>query len=263
MKKLILFACLIGLGSISAQEQSKKAVVRIKKVENINGVETVKDTTYTIDNPENMTFTDGDDHEMKILIKDGDVEIEGDEKPCTKKIVIKKDGNDESEDVQKWVSEESIQAEVDKVMKEMGIEEGKGEKKVIIIKSDVSSENGESKKEVIKIITHKVNITDANAKEAKKAGITGLSNTNLEIDQLSFYPNPNNGKFQLKFNLKKQGDLNVNVVDVNGKEVYKETIKQFKGDYNKTIDLGEEAKGIYFVKVQQDQQAQVKKIIVE
>src|ERR1051325_8702529 len=35
----------------SAQTEKKKATVRIRTVENINGVEKIKDTTYTTDNP--------------------------------------------------------------------------------------------------------------------------------------------------------------------------------------------------------------------
>ncbi|MBK9284078.1 MAG: T9SS type A sorting domain-containing protein [Sphingobacteriaceae bacterium] len=257
MKKLVLLISVLSLGCLQAQENSKKATVRIKKVEKINGVEKITDTTYTVDENDKMIWTDEEQGNV-------DIEINEDGKPCEKKIIIRKNAEDGSlTELHEEITDEKMKEELEKVMKEMNLKSDEnGKHKVVIVKSTVDSD-GKSEKRDVKIIMHKVNISDADEKEAGKAGITQLKDSQLEVDQLSFYPNPNNGKFQLKFNLKSKGDLNVQVVDTQGKEMYKETLKQFTGDYNKTIDLGNDAKGVYFIKVQQGKQAQLKKIVVE
>ena len=70
------------------------------------------------------------------------------------------------------------------------------------------------------------------------------------------YPNPNNGTFTVAT----IGNVNtVSVVTITGKVVYSENIDVD----NNTIMLNELEKGIYFVKVQSNDNIQVKKIIVE
>jgi len=77
------------------------------------------------------------------------------------------------------------------------------------------------------------------------------------------YPNPNDGKFNLNFNLKNKADAEVTVYDTQGKQVYSEKLPNFSGDYNKAIDISSNTKGVYFVKIQQGKHSQVKKIILD
>ena len=80
---------------------------------------------------------------------------------------------------------------------------------------------------------------------------------------MNFYPNPSNGKFNLSFNLPEKQDTEITILNVEGKVVYKEKLNQFSGNYDKEIDISKNAKGVYFVKVDQGKHAQVKKIILE
>ncbi len=84
----------------------------------------------------------------------------------------------------------------------------------------------------------------------------------LEVDGLNIYPNPNNGVFNLKFNLAEEGKVIVRIFDVNGKEVYTDKERKFKGEYNKEIDLTEFGNGTYIINIEQNDKSTVKKIIV-
>jgi hypothetical protein len=56
---------------------------------------------------------------------------------------------------------------------------------------------------------------------------------NLKPSELNYYPNPNDGKFNLKFNLDQKGEVIVKVLDILGNEIYKETLLDFNGIYVK------------------------------
>jgi hypothetical protein len=70
-------------------------------------------------------------------------------------------------------------------------------------------------------------------------------------------------KLLKEFDLAKKGDTEIRVVDVNGREMYFKTLKNFKGKYSNEIELGDVAKGIYFLQVFQNGKQMVKKLITE
>ena len=86
---------------------------------------------------------------------------------------------------------------------------------------------------------------------------------NLKPAQLSYFPNPNNGKFNLKFTLEQQKEVAVKVVDILGKEVYKEKLIDFNGKYDNEINLLGIEKGIYILQIIQKKKALTKKILIE
>jgi len=59
------------------------------------------------------------------------------------------------------------------------------------------------------------------------------TSTTLELTTLKFYPNPNAGNFTLDFNIETRGNTTVSIFDINGKEVYKEELLDFSGNYKK------------------------------
>lgn len=82
---------------------------------------------------------------------------------------------------------------------------------------------------------------------------------------LSVYPNqPFNNRLNVRFTTPSKGDVTILVTDVKGKEVGRETIKDFSGNYVGQIDLARKAdKGTYFVTVTQGEDGTVKRIVVE
>lgn len=86
------------------------------------------------------------------------------------------------------------------------------------------------------------------------------SNT-LELDDVNFYPNPNNGIFNLEFETVEEGDMTLNIYDQNGKTVYKEMLTEFEGDYRNRIDISNRANGAYYLQIIQNGQTFNKKIL--
>lgn len=86
---------------------------------------------------------------------------------------------------------------------------------------------------------------------------------NLNIEHLSFFPNPNSGKFNLKFTLPETGDTNINIYSSNGKTVFSEKLPAFTGEYSKKLDISKNGKGLYIIKIEQNNKVLAKKIIVD
>jgi len=86
---------------------------------------------------------------------------------------------------------------------------------------------------------------------------------NLKAPQLKYYPNPNNGKFNLTFALEQKEDVTVKVIDILGHEVYKEKLLDFNGVYDNEINLIGKEKGIYILQITQKKKALTRKILIE
>lgn len=73
---------------------------------------------------------------------------------------------------------------------------------------------------------------------------------------LTVFPNPSDGAFQVIYSSNTTsppdgwgGVLVINITNSNFKTVYTETIVDFDGEYNKTIDLSEEEGDVYLIEV--------------
>jgi hypothetical protein len=88
---------------------------------------------------------------------------------------------------------------------------------------------------------------------------TVCSNKVEDLDSTSFlnvFPNPAEGTFQIVYGSNTEcppsgwgGTLIINILNSRGETVYSEIILNFEGEYNKTIDLSTQEKGIYTVQV--------------
>jgi hypothetical protein len=78
---------------------------------------------------------------------------------------------------------------------------------------------------------------------------------------IKVYPNPSNGITNLNVDVKQAGNISISVVNILGKTVYKNKINNTSArNYVRTIDLSNEASGIYFAKVSVNDQQQVIRI---
>ncbi len=134
---------------------------------------------------------------------------------------------------------------------------------VIVITEDLlDSENGTVKTICIKTNVIIEDISEDEEEVLKQSGIENGIN-DLSIDNLNFYPNPNDGKFNLSFNLAEKGNVQIRIIDMNGKEVYNEKMKKFSGEYNNDIDISNSKKGVYFLQVKQGKKVLNKKIVIQ
>ena len=77
--------------------------------------------------------------------------------------------------------------------------------------------------------------------------VTGVSNL-IESSQLSIYPNPSNGLYNVELNADKALSGEVVVCDVTGRRVYTQRIST-TGFYKTVVDLTHCAKGFYMIQV--------------
>lgn len=98
--------------------------------------------------------------------------------------------------------------------------------------------------------------------DLKDAGVK-TKKKELQLENLKFSPNPNNGKFNLSFTLAEKKKVTINIYDLNGNVVYTETLKDFQGEYNKEIDLSKQESGTFFLQIVQGLYDIIKKIIIQ
>lgn len=110
-----------------------------------------------------------------------------------------------------------------------------------------------------------IEIADITEDEAEmlneETGIEVSPESDLAIRSLQFAPNPNNGDFQLTFDLPNTGDTEIKVYDGNGRQVYYEMLPGFQGRFENRINISDEPNGIYFLIISQKGQQFSKKII--
>ena len=241
---------------------------------------------------------DGDQQKKVFIMKGGDedmtelevevekeIDEEGNEVIKDKKVWIIKDGEKvelddenafefktEGDNITIKVDEETIDIadfsdekfEGDNVMvfKTKG-DGAKGMKQTMNV--NIEEKDGEKYIEIEIKRTAELNVTisdilkdDTSLNEAK----VDLKN-NLKASQLSYFPNPNNGKFNLKFKLNNKDEVTITVMDILGNKVYNEKLKNFDGFYDNEINLAGKEKGIYVLQVVQKKKALTRKILIE
>lgn len=91
---------------------------------------------------------------------------------------------------------------------------------------------------------------------------TPLANESFNtINDLTIYPNPNNGSFTVNF-LAETNNTEVKVHDIRGRQVFTRLFEN-NGLFNQTISLNNVETGIYLVTVQDGNRKVVKKIVIE
>lgn len=76
------------------------------------------------------------------------------------------------------------------------------------------------------------------------------------------YPNPSNGEFTLKLNGIKANSASIMVYNVIGTKVFESTVELLNQSNTQTINLKDQADGVYFVKINANNSMITKKIIV-
>lgn len=89
-----------------------------------------------------------------------------------------------------------------------------------------------------------------------------LSVAENELDNLSVYPNPNNGEFNIGFNPTSGDAISIDVYDMRGRSIYK-NVYDNTGRFEETIQLSNAQAGVYMLMISDGSQKVTKKIIVE
>ncbi len=79
-------------------------------------------------------------------------------------------------------------------------------------------------------------------------------------NSVSILPNPSNGSFKLQFDGLKSGKIDISIYDVTGKLVYQNNHQVINTLTNFDIDV---KRGLYFVKIEHNEQIIIKKLMIE
>lgn len=110
-------------------------------------------------------------------------------------------------------------------------------------------------------------LTDVSVAEAEAlsaaSGKEFSGQSDLAMERFSVGPNPNDGTFNLTFELPTEGKTQLRVLDLNGEEIYTENLGMFRGVYDKDFDISNFAKGVYFLQISQGDRAFTKKVVTQ
>ena len=81
-------------------------------------------------------------------------------------------------------------------------------------------------------------------------------------NKVSIYPNPNEGIFNVSFNLNEQIGHSLEIRNVLGQVVYKEEISTLNGNYSKAIDIQKFGRGTYTILIVNEHRIMSSKILV-
>lgn len=93
--------------------------------------------------------------------------------------------------------------------------------------------------------------------------VTGLTEKQNSINNLSVFPNPATNNINLNFNVKQNQTIGIELFDVRGKKVYESNIGAVQGSVSQSINTTEFAKGIYTLKIASENGVENKKIVIE
>ena len=92
---------------------------------------------------------------------------------------------------------------------------------------------------------------------------TKVANISSPDNTVNVFPNPNNGSFQVSFNVPSSQNIKIDVYNNIGQSVYTENKSNFFGQYNQTIDLSGLSKGVYLINTTIGGNTHTNKITVE
>ena len=91
-----------------------------------------------------------------------------------------------------------------------------------------------------------------------------ISETNININEVTLYPNPSKEDAIINFSLSKHSQISINITDLNGKIVSSQMNEEATaGSYSKKLELSNLNAGTYFVKIKSDDNTVTKKLVIE
>ncbi len=100
-----------------------------------------------------------------------------------------------------------------------------------------------------------------NIETFKTDSVSGLSDIDANKFSVTMYPNPTTNTTKLVV-IGVEGETDIVINDVQGKLIYKTTAKAVNGKVEQTIDVNNFAKGVYYVRIQNQTTSRTQKLIV-
>ncbi|MFT5183698.1 MAG: membrane-associated protease RseP (regulator of RpoE activity) [Flavobacteriales bacterium] len=158
------------------------------------------------------------------------------------------------------LDEEAMQESLERLVESLNIQEAQMQERAM--KMEERSIQMAENNTIIEVRIDIESITEDDMNQVNSSASPRLSNEDdLAIENISFYPNPNNGQINLKFQLNEREPVDIILYDQNGSIVYKESVLNFSGSYTNTIDISDQADGSYFLQIMQGERTYSKKVI--
>lgn len=100
--------------------------------------------------------------------------------------------------------------------------------------------------------------------ESGKFNVTyiGISETD-NVYSFIVYPNPNDGNFNVMFNINSKADYKLEFKNILGQLIYREILTGFSGTYSKQLNIAAEyGKGIYMISLTSSESETVRKVVI-
>ncbi|MBI4649502.1 MAG: T9SS type A sorting domain-containing protein [Bacteroidia bacterium] len=110
--------------------------------------------------------------------------------------------------------------------------------------------------------SHVVDFQCDNTKFAKDF-YTSVVEKKATVNNLTIYPNPNNGTFQLTFSTEKPQNITVQLINELGQVLLSENYPGFNGNYSQNIDVSKYSAGIYKIVVNSGDRTYTEKVMVK
>ena len=123
--------------------------------------------------------------------------------------------------------------------------------------------NGDEDDEDNPRVISRVRVYVRSAREADKTKVGADAMDDLKIKDISFYPNPSDGRFSLELETGNELPVYIKIVGPNGATVYEKTEEAVDGYYDFDINISDQGEGIYILQVIQGKSALTKRIIIE
>jgi len=81
--------------------------------------------------------------------------------------------------------------------------------------------------------------------------------------KLSVSPNPNNGLFNLSFEVSTKADLTIDMLSASGQRVYNSSYSSFSGKFSKQIRVNHVSSEFYVLKIQHNKKTYLQKILIQ
>lgn len=111
------------------------------------------------------------------------------------------------------------------------------------------------------ITIHKGAEGDAPVVNAAPGNDRATNDRTLQLRAFKAYPNPSNGQITIDFNAETRPAI-VSILDMNGRQLYREELNAFDGTYTQQFDLSEYAKGSVVIRIEQDGKAYTEQVVI-
>lgn len=101
------------------------------------------------------------------------------------------------------------------------------------------------------------------ARDSDKEAVGANEMKDLQINDISFYPNPSDGRFNVELETGNGEPVQIKIIDPAGAVVYDKRDANAEGKYDFKVDISGHEKGIYILQVIQSNSALTKRIIIE